>query len=148
MAVVDSFLLCRKFMPKWRGQPDTESVFWKYVRVLLPQIGLDSNEDTSARGENRWGCVQVVIGKTQIKEGPKAGTLYAKQQRCKMCVANKRKEKKADGTYSKRSPRTAYTCICHPEEFMCKEGKGTCWEEHLAIVADIANNASSSSESD
>ena len=134
MSMVDAFLLARKFMPKWRGQPDTDSVFWRFVRCVLPQIGSSPERQGSSSSYGR--CVQVLIGKAAIKAGPKMGQLYAKQQRCRQCIANNRKEKKSDGACSGRSPRTAYTCIAHPETFMCRKGKGVCWEEHLACIED------------
>jgi hypothetical protein len=146
MAMVDSFLLARKFMPKWRGQPDTEGVFWKYVRCVLPQIG--AVRQTHGSSTSYGKCVQVLIGKAAIKEGPKMGQLYAKQQRCRQCIANNRKEQKGDGTFSGRSPRTAYTCIAHPELFMCKQGKSVCWEEHLASVEDAGAASDSTDTSD
>jgi hypothetical protein len=137
MALVDSFLLARKFMPKWRGQPDVDSVFSKYVRVLLPQLTATPVSGSQAEAGFR-GCHQVLIGKAQIRTGEKKGQFYAKQMRCTYCMANKRLEVKGDGTPSTRAPRTAYTCICHPQEFICKAGRneGCCWQEHLAAVAE------------
>ena len=41
IALVDSFLLARKFIPRWKDADDTESVFWKYVMTLLPQVASD-----------------------------------------------------------------------------------------------------------
>ena len=135
IALVDSFLLARKFMPKWRGQPDTEGVFWKFVRKLIPQLTSAPRSSHTDHTGHR-GCQQILIGKAQVKTGAKQGTMYAKQGRCSYCVANGRKEKKSDGTCSERSPRTAYTCIAHPHEYICRIGNGTCWEEHLASVAE------------
>lgn len=137
MALVDAFLLARHFMPKWRGQPDTDGVFWKFTRALLPQLTGTAAHESSSTGGHR-GCVQVLIGKTPIKAGTNKGQLYAKQNRCSYCVANHRKEVKPNGTPSSRSPRTAYTCIAHPTVWICKAGRshGCCWEEHLAAVAE------------
>ena len=142
IALVDAFLLARKFMPKWRGMPDAEGVFWKFVRVLLPQLTESPNLDTSASSTAHRGCVQILIGKAVVQSGPKKGQYYAKQGRCSYCVANNRKEVKGNGTESKRSPRTAYTCIAHPNEYICKAGKGNgcCWQEHLAAVAETDSN--------
>ena len=147
IALVDSFLLARKFMPKWRGQPDTEGVFWKFVRVLIPQLsstGGSSHTDTSGHR----GCQQILIGKAQVKTGAKQGTMYAKQGRCSYCVANGRKEKKSDGTSSERSPRAACTCVAHPHEHTCRIGKGPCWEEHLAAVAETDSEQGNDDDED
>lgn len=148
IALVDAFLLARKFMPKWRGMPDTEGVFWKFVRVLLPQLTESPNLDTSASSTAHRGCVQILIGKAVVQSGPKKGQYYAKQGRCSYCVANNRKEVKGNGSESKRSPRTAYTCIAHPNEYICKAGKGNgcCWQEHLAAVAETDSNDGSGEE--
>ena len=34
--------------------------------------------------------------------------------------------------------RTTYCCSIHPTYFMCKKGKYTCWQEHLADCSPIA----------
>jgi hypothetical protein len=138
IAMVDAFLLARKFMCKWRGQPDTEGVFWKFVRTLIPQLTQTPNISHNQPGEGHRGCVQILIGKSVVQSGEKKGQYYAKQGRCAYCVSNNRKETKGDGTISSRSPRTAYTCIAHPNEYICKAGKGNgcCWQEHLAAVAE------------
>ena len=39
---------------------------------------------------------------------------------------------KNDGTPGNKTPRTSYSCIAHPKIYMCRKGKGTGWEEHLA----------------
>ena len=147
IALVDSFLLARKFMPKWRGQPDTEGVFWKFVRVLIPQLnstGGSSHADTAGHR----GCQQTLIGKAQVKTGAKQGTMHAKQGRCSYCVANGRKEKKSDGTSSERSPRAAHACVAHPHEYICRIGKGPCWEEHLAAVAETDSEQGNDDDDD
>ena len=38
VSFVDSFLACRKLMVRWQEEGDEESIFWKFVAVLLPQI--------------------------------------------------------------------------------------------------------------
>jgi hypothetical protein len=38
IALVDSFLLARKFVPRWQNAETSDSVFWKYVMTLLPQV--------------------------------------------------------------------------------------------------------------
>ena len=38
MALVDSFLLARKFIQRWQQADNSDGVFWKYVTALLPQL--------------------------------------------------------------------------------------------------------------
>ena len=38
LTLVDTFLACRKLLPKWQIEDDEESVFWKFVSHLIPQI--------------------------------------------------------------------------------------------------------------
>jgi hypothetical protein len=147
IALVGSFLLTRKFMPKWRGQPDTEGVFWKFVRVLIPLLS-SAGGSSHAKAAGHRGCQQMLIGKAQVKTGPKQGTMHAKQGRCSYCVANGRKEKKSDGTSSDRSPRAARACVAHPNEHTCRIGKGPCWEEHLAAVAETDSEDNDDDEGD
>ncbi len=66
MALVDSFLVARKFIPKWRHVDDSESSFFRFLRELLPTIA-DSNEDLAAR-QVRSKCSQILIGKLIVKE--------------------------------------------------------------------------------
>jgi hypothetical protein len=131
MALVDAFLVARKFIPKWRNVDDSESSFFRFLRELLPTIA-DSNEDLAAR-QVRSKCSQILIGRLVVKEGPKKGQEYAKQGRCHYCIKSKKKEDKAG---SIRSRRTAYTCSCHPKIYVCKAGLGDCWLEHLADCGD------------
>jgi hypothetical protein len=43
MALVDSFLIARKFLPRWKIVDDSESSFFRYLRELLPTVA-DLNE--------------------------------------------------------------------------------------------------------
>ena len=133
IALVDSFLLARKFLPRWSTQADTDSVFWRYIRVLLPQLS-EHSLDHVPRTANQSACVQVLIGKSEVKDGDHVGRVYCKQRRCKYCSDAGRKEVNGSGTPGSRAPRSGYTCIAHKEVTMCKIGRGTCWEEHLAAV--------------
>jgi hypothetical protein len=45
LTLVDTFLACRKLMPRWQDEGDEESIFWKFVHVLLPQIDSRGNDD-------------------------------------------------------------------------------------------------------
>ena len=135
MSLVDSFLLARKFVPRWKNAEDNEGIFWKYVAALLPQIA-PSNDCGQSR--SLFKCEQVLIGKKKVEHGKNVGRVVAKQQRCVYCVKSKRIQKKnpedtssTDSGTPKRSRRTAYTCICHREAFSCKERVGTCWQQHL-----------------
>jgi hypothetical protein len=115
MALVDSFLIARKFLPRWKVVDDSESSFFRYLRELQPTVA-DSNEAIEAR-QVRSKCNQLLIGKGIVKEGAKKGQEYAKQGRCYYCIKRKT-------TASSR--RTAYTCSCHPTIYCCKAGLGTC----------------------
>jgi hypothetical protein len=61
MALVDAFLLARKFIPKWRNCDDSESSFFRFLRELLPTIA-DTNEALAAR-QMRSKCSQTSLGK-------------------------------------------------------------------------------------
>ena len=134
MTIVDAFLLARKFIPRWGNQPDTESVFFKVVRRLLPLMGDPLHGSSEIDDNSSRRCHQVLIGKRIVQEGPKKGLKYTKQMRCYYCGTAKRKEMKRDGFPGTKSPRTSYTCIGHNTTYMCQKGKGTCWEEHLCAV--------------
>ena len=125
-ALVDSFLLARKFLPRWQriDHPD-DSVFMRFVRQLLPQL-TKGQERQSATTITK--CVQVQIGKKTVQNGVNAGKTVPIQQRCTYCLKDKRT---CDGV---RSRRATYTCICHPDTFQCKEGRYTCWSQHLTEV--------------
>ncbi len=69
MALVDAFLVARKFIPKWRHVDDLESSFFCFLRELLPIIA-DNNEDLAAR-QVRSKCSQILIGKSWSKKDPK-----------------------------------------------------------------------------
>jgi hypothetical protein len=156
IALVDSFLLARKFIPRWKDADDTESVFWKYVMTLLPQVATEYEGRPTIP---QYKCEQVLIGKQKVEKGKSAGRVVAKQMRCTYCIKkNKKRRKSAEENTSSdsgtptRSRRTAYTCISHREAFACKDGG--CWEQHLkecGSVEDMGNNdfdLSSDSDSD
>jgi hypothetical protein len=138
IALVDSYLLARKFMPKWNLDASTQgSHFMKFVRTLLPQLA-DSNEDPDVGPVTR--CVQVKIGMKTILDGKQKGQKRPIQMRCTYCIKEKRYF--ASGN---RARRTIYTCICHPNIFTCREGAYNCWQEHLAAQKEA--NASGEEES-
>jgi hypothetical protein len=92
----------------------------------------DAAETISAR-QVRSKCSQTLIGKGIVQEGARKGQDYAKQGRCHYCIKRKTREDKEGST---RSRRTAYTCSHHPAIYVCKEGLGQCWLEHLADCGD------------
>jgi hypothetical protein len=79
MALVDSYLLARKFVPRWQNADDNDGIFWKYVVALLPKIAA-SNDGGPTR--SLYKCQQVLIGKKKSgtwekcrQSGGKATTL-------------------------------------------------------------------------
>ena len=152
MALVDSFLLARKFIPRWQQADDSDGVFWRYVTALLPQLANEYGGGGPTRSLLK--CEQVLIGKTKVEKGTNAGRVVAKQMRCVYCSkSNKSRKKNQEDTASSdsgtptRARRTAYTCICHREAFSCKEGLGGCWDQHLTEYGSTqANTASSDDE--
>ena len=131
MALIDAFLVARKFLPRWKVVDDSESSFFRFLRELLPTVA-DAAETISAR-QVRSKCSQTLIGKGIVQEGARKGQDYAKQGRCHYCIKRKTREDKEGST---RSRRTAYTCSHHPAIYVCKEGLGQCWLEHLADCGD------------
>ncbi len=51
-------------------------------------------------------------------------------------TASSGRREKTRNEGSSRSRRTAYTCTHHPTIYVCKEGLGQCWLEHLADCGD------------
>jgi hypothetical protein len=116
MALVDFFVIARKFLPRWKVVDDSESSFFHFLRELLPTVA-NSNEAIEAR-QVRSKCNQILIGKGIVKEGAKRGQEYAKQGRCFYGIKRKTKEDKVG---SIRTRRTAYICSCHPAIYCCKQ---------------------------
>jgi hypothetical protein len=64
VTLVDTFLACRKLLPKWQHADDDESVFWKFVCHLIPQIdprplherAREADVDPTAQ------CIQIRLG--------------------------------------------------------------------------------------
>jgi hypothetical protein len=141
MALVDVFLIARKFLPRWKIFDDSESSFFRFLRELLPTVA-DGAETIEAR-RVRSKCSLMLIGKGTVKEGARKGESYAYQGRCHYCIKRKTKEDKEGST---RSRRTAYTCSHHPTIYVCKEGVGQCWLEHLAACGDDCVDSNHSGE--
>jgi hypothetical protein len=104
------------------------SAFWHFTRDLITQLTRDRPPEDEASSR----CFQVPTGKYVVQEGPNKGKKFSKQYCCHYCSQSRRKEVKNDGTPGNKAPRTSYSCIAHPKIYMCRKGKGTCWEEHLA----------------
>ena len=124
MALVDCFLLARKFVPAYMSMSDTDSTFWQFVKKLLPQIHPEREGSSSVEVDSRTLCTQVKLPTYKVARGKHVGRIMTQQQRCVYCVKNKRVGK------DMRAIRTAWTCICHPSNYCCK--KTECWIEHLA----------------
>ncbi len=64
VSLVDSFLACLHLLPKWRSEKDDEqsdSLFWKYVCVLLKQVDQVPRHERNRENEvdPSGGCVQI-----------------------------------------------------------------------------------------
>jgi hypothetical protein len=103
MALLDSFLLAQKFVPRWQNEDDSDGIFWKYVVTLLPQIAA-SNDGGPTRSS--YKCEQILIGKTKVENGKNAGRVIAKQQRCVYSIQTKKQRKKNDEDTSSSDNRT------------------------------------------
>ena len=95
IAVIDTFLLARKFMPRYMDDANDEtSAFWKFTRDLIVQLTRDRppEDETSSR------CFQVATGKYVVQDGPNKGKKFSKQYCCHYCSLSRRKAMKTDGT--------------------------------------------------
>ena len=142
LSMVDTFLACRMFMPKWRDMPGDESVFEKFLLAIIPQLDRRAEDEllraSSADNELQEVCKQVPLGRRTVDAGANAGRTTNIQQRCSYCMAEGRKETDRHGNPTKNSVRTSYTCSRHPHIFCCHESKKlthperNCWERHLS----------------
>ena len=129
MTLVDSYLACRKIMPKWQGMDDMESIFWKFACTIIEQIDSRPVNEREREGEDEnptQHCKHVAIGQYRVTSGTHKGAIKSKQARCKYCHERK---KKASETGV--SPPTCFHCSFH-EVAICR--KHNCWERHLAEV--------------
>ena len=55
LTLVDTFLACRKLIPKWQDESDEESVFWKFVCQLLPI------QDMKGQGKKRQTQLHTAV---------------------------------------------------------------------------------------
>ena len=132
LALVDSFLVCSKLMPKWvHATKDKESVFWKFVCSLVGQLDTRPRHEMTREEEAdpTLHCIQVRLGTKRISSGNNKGERRPIQGRCTACIARNRKMMKRG-----RAPRTAWGCSCHTGKYFCRNK--TCWSEHLKEVRD------------
>ena len=77
LSMVDAFLACRMFMPKWRDMPNDESVFEKFLLTIIPQLDRRAEEElltaSSADADIQGQCKQVPLGRRIVQEGANAG---------------------------------------------------------------------------
>ena len=135
LTLVDSFLACRKLMPKWQEEGDEESLFWKFVHVLLPQIDSRGRSDLFHEKEHidQDQCHIIRLGNKRTAAGLHRGEIRAVQMRCSYC----RKRNRRDNVPG-RSLLTAWCCSVHTDVYICK-GRN-CWEEHVQEVKEVREN--------
>ena len=111
---------------------DEESIFWKFVAVLLPQIDSRGRDDLFREPEEDQTvqCHMVRLGNKRTVEGTHRGEIRAVQMRCTSC-SKRNRQNEVRG----RAPLTAWCCSVHSEVYACKHK--TCWEEHLAEVRQV-----------
>jgi hypothetical protein len=129
LTLVDTFLVCRKLMPRWQTEGDEESIFWKFVCELLPQIDSRGREELFHEPEEmvERSCKMVRIGTKRTVSGVTQGFERAIQMRCTYCgKRNKRNNMRG------RSTLTSWCSTMHATSYACKTK--TCWEEHLQEV--------------
>ncbi len=84
MAVVDTFLIVRKFIPKYATDTDEESSFRKFIVTLLS----DFSQDEPQERERYVRCFQIPTGKCTVQDDPNKGKKMTKQFCCKYCKRN------------------------------------------------------------
>ena len=100
MTMVDAFLACRSIMPKWQDADNSDSVFWKFVHVVIGQIDNRPMSEREREGEENptLHCKHVAIGQYRVHAGKYKDSLKSKQARCKFCSQRKRKDGMTNGT--------------------------------------------------
>jgi hypothetical protein len=72
VTLVDAFLACRKLIPiRWQHETDDESVFWKFVCHLIPQIDPRPGHERTREEETdpTAHCVQIRLGVKKTLSG-------------------------------------------------------------------------------
>jgi hypothetical protein len=141
--LVDGFLLSQHFLPAWQVSSDT-SKFFKWLGVLLGQLEKMAKEnDNVLRADTEAllavaKCEQRAIGHVIIQSGPNAGKKRTTQERCRYCSLAGRHEPRNERSKVKPGAnRTTFCCALHPDEYICKKGKFTCWAEHIAAHKEL-----------
>jgi hypothetical protein len=131
LTLVDTFLACRKIMPRWQKEGDEEGIFWKFVATLIPQIDPRGKDELSYEDEDdalcATRCHMVRLGQKNTYDGKHRGETRAIQMRCTYCSLRNKRTKTTG-----RSPLTAWTCSVHNKIYACKHKN--CWQDHLAEV--------------
>ena len=93
LTLVDTFLACRKLIPKWQDESDEESVFWKFVCHLLPQIDPRPRHERTREEETdpTSHCIQIRLGVKRTASGKNKGAYRAIQGRCTSCRIRRKK---------------------------------------------------------
>jgi hypothetical protein len=113
LTLVDTFLACRKLVPKWQDESDEESVFWKFVCHLLPQIDPRRRHERTREEETdpTANCFQIRLGVKRTAGGKNKGAYRAIQGRCTSCRIRRKTNNSKWVT-----PPTAWGCACHRSE--------------------------------
>jgi hypothetical protein len=130
LALVDSFLACKKLLPQWvHDTKDEDSFFWKFVCCLVAQLDTRPRHERTREEEAdpTVHCIQIRLGTKRILSGTNKGERRPIQGRCTACSARNKKMMKRG-----RAPRTAWGCSCHTGKYFCRNK--TCWSEHLKEV--------------
>jgi hypothetical protein len=71
-------------MVMWQKEDDEESMFWKFVHVLLPQIDSRGKDELFHEPEDCAGaqCHMISLGNKRTIDGTHRGQLRAVQMRC------------------------------------------------------------------
>ncbi len=130
VALVASFLACKKLLPQWiHDKDDEESFFWKFLCSLIAQLDPRPRHERTREDESdpTQHCFRIRLGTKKVSSGVGKGEHRAIQGRCTSCSVRNKKNRKAG-----RVPRTAWGCSCHQGKYFCRNK--TCWNEHLRDV--------------
>ena len=116
------FILGEEDTHSWQEEGDAESIFWKFVAVLLPQIDSRGRDELFREPEEDQTvqCHMVRLGIKRIVEGTHRGEIRAIQMRCTSCSKRNRQN-----DVRGRAPLTAWCCSVHSEVYACKHK--ACW---------------------
>lgn len=141
VCAVDAFLLSKMYLPKWRDHDTADgSALFAWLAVLVEQLKAEIQvNDYVVRAGQEIGeaqnvneCTQIKIGSVKTVEGRQKGKFRAIQHRCRYCSAAERYEERHQPGQKRGAIRTTFCCSVHRDVHMCKIGKNTCWQQHLA----------------